>query len=332
MDPVTASALIGLGGNFLSGIFGSSSQFKANSTNLKIAQMNNEFNERMLQKQMDYNTDMWNKQNDYNSPSNQVARLKAAGLNPALALGNISTGSAQSVGGINPPTATPVSVQPNTAMATAIGQGIETFLNYKMAKERHDAEIKQINIENQYRARMLMAEIAQKYNDARSKDARARLDETMRGLQPQIAQADIDLKNQTARAQASVAELNTAEKLLKDKELANFDARWDVEKSLAVAQTLQYGALTKLTKQQLLHEVQKTIKTSYEAKGQKISNDTSKRMSEAIVDKAYQDVSLAPWQVGSQALSTLLGGTIGFGFGRLGRHLDKVKSIKGFGK
>ena len=289
MDPVIGSALIGLGGNFLSGFLGSRSQSKANSTNLKIAQMNNEFNERMLQKQMDYNTDMWNKQNDYNNPSNQVARLKEAGLNPALALGNISTGSAQSVGGINPPTATPVSVQPNTAMATAIGQGIESFLNYKMAKERHDAEIKQINIENQYRARMLMAEIAQKYNDARSKDARARLDETMKGLQPQIAQADIDLKNQTARAQASVAELNAAEKLLKDKELSNFDARWDVEKALATAHTIQYGAMTKLTKQQLLHEIQKTIKTSYEAKGQKISNETSKRMADSIVRKSYKD-------------------------------------------
>lgn len=45
------------------------------------------------------NVNMWNLQNQYNSPANQVARLTAAGLNPALAYG----GSSQVVGNSDSP-------------------------------------------------------------------------------------------------------------------------------------------------------------------------------------------------------------------------------------
>lgn len=40
---------------------------------------------------------MWNKTNEYNTPANQMARLKAAGLNPMIALQNVDTGNANSV-------------------------------------------------------------------------------------------------------------------------------------------------------------------------------------------------------------------------------------------
>ena len=53
-----AGALAGAGsliGGIAGGLFGKSAQSDANATNLKIAQMNNEFNERMLEKQIAYN-------------------------------------------------------------------------------------------------------------------------------------------------------------------------------------------------------------------------------------------------------------------------------------
>lgn len=43
-------------------------------------------------KQNAWNLDMWNRQNEYNSPSAQMSRLKAAGLNPDLMYGNGSAG------------------------------------------------------------------------------------------------------------------------------------------------------------------------------------------------------------------------------------------------
>lgn len=44
------------------------------------------------------NLDMWNRMNDYNTPSNQVKRLRAAGINPYASMqnGQLSTGSASS--------------------------------------------------------------------------------------------------------------------------------------------------------------------------------------------------------------------------------------------
>ena len=50
--------------------------------------------EQMYDKQYTDNVNLWQMQQEYNSPENQVARLKAAGINPNLAMGQISTGSA----------------------------------------------------------------------------------------------------------------------------------------------------------------------------------------------------------------------------------------------
>lgn len=309
LKSVTGDALIGLGGNFLSGILGSSAQDKANQTNLRIAQMNNEFNERMLQKQMDYNTEMWNKQNDYNSLAAQRKRAEEAGYSPWSLMQGANAGSASSVGGINPPTATPVSVQPNTAMSTAIGQGVQQFIAQKMAKERHDAEIQQINIESQYRAQMAMVDAMDKIQDIRNKEVQNKLSHQLLKYQPTLWHTQIHLQNQQANAAASSAELNFAEKLLKDAELRTFDKRFNADMAMAAAQAAQYSAVANLSRKQAEHEVEKVLKTQAEVDGIKIDNDTRKRMADAIVDKAYNDeywsrYSSNPWQMGQEVVQT----------------------------
>ena len=75
-----ASAGVGLLGNIIGGI----SQRKTNQMNLKINQMNNEFNERMMREQMAWQEEMWNKQNAYNTPLAMKQRYREAGLNPGL--------------------------------------------------------------------------------------------------------------------------------------------------------------------------------------------------------------------------------------------------------
>ena len=49
--------------------------------------------------QRSYDYQMWLKQQEYNKPVNQVKRLREAGLNPALALNQITTGTADSHAG-----------------------------------------------------------------------------------------------------------------------------------------------------------------------------------------------------------------------------------------
>lgn len=80
--------------------YGVSEDTKA--TNKANKEMNAENNQTQIdlwnqQKEFDYK--MWQENNAYNAPSAQVERLKAAGINPALALSNISTGESRSTAG-----------------------------------------------------------------------------------------------------------------------------------------------------------------------------------------------------------------------------------------
>lgn len=53
-----------------------------NSYNAKQADKQREWNEAMMAKQNAWNEEMWAKTNEYNDPSNQVQRMRDAGLNP----------------------------------------------------------------------------------------------------------------------------------------------------------------------------------------------------------------------------------------------------------
>lgn len=76
----TALYGIGAGINAVSNVFG-------NLFGSSEASKNRKWQEKMI-----------NQQNEYNSPTNQVARLVDAGLNPALSYGNVSTGVQTSAG------------------------------------------------------------------------------------------------------------------------------------------------------------------------------------------------------------------------------------------
>lgn len=81
----------------ISGLFNMFSSLANNSFNASEAAKNRRWQEQMYEKQYTDNVNLWKMQQDYNTPENQVVRLKQAGINPYLALGNISTGSASSV-------------------------------------------------------------------------------------------------------------------------------------------------------------------------------------------------------------------------------------------
>lgn len=79
MDPVITAALVSAGTN----IFGIGQARKAYHRSKKL-----------MDKQFGMAKDMYDYQNEYNLPSSQMARLKAAGLNPALMYGQGTTGNA----------------------------------------------------------------------------------------------------------------------------------------------------------------------------------------------------------------------------------------------
>lgn len=88
--------------------YGVSEDTKAtNKANKEMNAENNQTQIDLWNQQKEYDYKMWQENNAYNSPSAQVDRLKAAGINPALALSNISTGeSRSSAGGQSTPSTT----------------------------------------------------------------------------------------------------------------------------------------------------------------------------------------------------------------------------------
>lgn len=89
--------------------YGASKDTKyTNRTNKQMNDDNNRLQMDLWNQQKEYDYKMWQENNAYNTPSSQVQRLKDAGINPALALGNISTGeSASTAGGQSIPVTQP---------------------------------------------------------------------------------------------------------------------------------------------------------------------------------------------------------------------------------
>lgn len=161
-------------GSLVSGIFNSSAQRKANKLQIQLAKEQNAFNERMLDKQNAFNLDMWHKENEYNSPTAQVQRMLAAGLNPAALAGTsgqsgLSTNMPQSES--FSPAALP-NIVPESGFGDAIGNMSSQFLNMAAAFKSL-TEIKGTEIDNANKDAMLKATIDKLRADGRLSDEQA---------------------------------------------------------------------------------------------------------------------------------------------------------------
>lgn len=95
INPLIGSSLISGVGSILGGLFGSSSSNNAANKQLQAVRETNALNKDLAYQQNEWNLQQWNRQNAYNDPSAQMARFRAAGINPYFALGNITSGNAE---------------------------------------------------------------------------------------------------------------------------------------------------------------------------------------------------------------------------------------------
>ena len=163
-DPLSLGLGLGsIGTSLIGGALNAWSTHKTNQMNMKIAQMNNEFNEAMLEKQMDFSREMWNAENEYNTPANQRARFEEAGLNPYMMMDGGNAGNASSASSVGMPTASPVQfTAPQFDTGTvvgAIGQLGNLMTNGFLARQQGIGQ----GIENQYADAMNQAKLALLY-------------------------------------------------------------------------------------------------------------------------------------------------------------------------
>ena len=261
------------GVNLIGNLLNRKSNKEANKTNLQIAQMGNEFNERMLEKQM-----------RYNSAQEQVKRYKEAGLNPALMMQGQSAGQASTA------SATPSSpVQPMQYDFSSIGSSIESALQRMKENEMLEEQVKGLRIENQYKRQKIIQDLANAKEHELSSQAKRRIDDiTVKNLDNMQTEEYMLKREQRADLKSQI-EKRAKETLLIDKELANFDARWDAEKAEIVSRTMLNGAMTKRTKQEMRKAVYDTLISQYKAQHQQVEARTLARMADYIVNKAHTD-------------------------------------------
>lgn len=94
MDTSLSLNPLGFAGSLASGIFGAIGANKQIKAQAKENQKNREYNLMLARTQNQWNIEQWQRENDYNSPSAQMARYRAAGLNPDLIYGQQNTSAA----------------------------------------------------------------------------------------------------------------------------------------------------------------------------------------------------------------------------------------------
>lgn len=198
MSMAAAAAIAGIAA-LASAAMGKSSSSKANASNIRIAQMNNEWSERMMDKQNQMNVAQWqreadfsrqqaadanafteymqDKANQYNSASAQAARLKEAGLNPALVMTGQNAGTAQGASGVQGstphgnsvgmPSPTSAHVQPYDY--SGFSRAITDAVMVTLAAQKQSAEVTNMNLQNQFLRESMKDRLAREYEDTRSR-------------------------------------------------------------------------------------------------------------------------------------------------------------------
>lgn len=188
-----AGGLFGGLGTVISGAIGAKSTADTNKTNLKINQMNNDFNAREAQKARDFQLDMWNRENEYNKASSQRERLEEAGYNPYMS--DAQAGTATGTSGTSAATAAGAAPQiPYTPDFQSVGVNLASAL--KMMSEKKQTDIENLNMSDLLRSQIWQNIGATDWRNA-SPEARAyNLSQGRKAAELGMASLEENLSNQ----------------------------------------------------------------------------------------------------------------------------------------
>lgn len=208
----------------------------AAGTQLAGAGINAMSNARLNKKTMKWNEKMygiqradaladWNRQNEYNSPAQVMARLKAAGLNPNLAYGDIGSGNAPSVRSS--------SVESWNPRSQSIGEGIgaagAAFVDSYYTSQMKDKQLDTMN------AGLKVAANEAALKAAQTVATLANVDRTKIGT----ANAQFDLAMKSALAEANLDYANLRNNQIAAQTQYSLDE--NERRTLLTAQSLEKG-------------------------------------------------------------------------------------------
>lgn len=207
-------ALAGGVGSLVQGITNLFTTNKTNKTQLQLGRETNEMNYKINQENNAFNralaVDMFNMENDYNNPVRQMSRLKAAGINPYVAAGEVGNveGRADTIPAQNPiPMQNPAAnfhvpqleiAQPMAQLASAfaaITQGKKNQAETETENKTRDAVLKQLQNQAEltgYQARnqLFQNTMNQLYQEKRIRKELRNLDASWAKLQQEMTESE----------------------------------------------------------------------------------------------------------------------------------------------
>lgn len=277
-----ASGLFGGLGTVISGAIGAKSTADTNKANLKINQMNNDFNAREAQKSRDFQLDMWNRENEYNKASSQRKRLEDAGYNPYMS--DAQAGTATGMSGTSAATAAGATPQiPYTPDFQSVGVNLASAL--KMMSEKKQTDIENLNMSDLLRSQIWQNLGATDWRNA-SPDARAyNLAQGRRAAELGMASLEENLSNQRWSNNLLVA--NIANSLLDAdaKTILNkyLDQQQQAELDIKAANYMNIVASGQLKLQQVKNLIAEEIETYARVRGLNISNHIAQSTSVNLI-------------------------------------------------
>lgn len=280
-----ASGLFGGLGTVISGAIGAKSTADTNKANLRINQMNNDFNAREAQKSRNFQLDMWNMENEYNKASSQRKRLEDAGYNPYMS--DAQAGTATGMSGTSAASAAGAAPQiPYTPDFQSAGVNLASAL--KMMSEKKQTDIENLNMSDLLRSQIWQNLGATDWRNA-SPEARAyNLSQGRKAAELGMASLEENLSNQRWSNNLLVA--NIANSLLdaKSKSILNkyLDQQQQAELNIKAANYMYLLLSGQLKRQEVENLIAEEILTYAKIKGQNISNliarDTAGGLTRAI--------------------------------------------------
>lgn len=166
-------------------------------------QLTRDYNLNLAKQQNQWNIEQWNRENEYNTPFAQMARMKAAGLNPDLAYGqqNLSAASPEMTAG---EPGSPMDYSPvanSRTIGDTVNQAANTRLTNAQAQlaesqaNKVDAETTGQTINNEWLPKLLKGQVD--INDAEIKQKLA--DAGLKGKQIEVATEQIKVMQQSVK-------------------------------------------------------------------------------------------------------------------------------------
>lgn len=281
MPPI--GPLIAAGAQLLGGLMTNSQ----NSQNVAAA---NRMNYQIFKEQNEFNLEQWKRNNEYNTPLAQRLRYEQAGINPSLALSNITPGVAQATTSASAnPMQAPQAVNPVPASIDAYIQSKQADASIELTKaeianKQADTAGKLINNNKlpeylQKQVELLVSNAVKNYSEANRNDA-------LTPVQAEQIKASIEEIK-------SKVDMSKIEQRIKSYELDNL---LPAQKAMLIAtireKTAQLGLISSqigLNRASASEALQRIVMYEAQTKGIDISNDIAKRTADDIVATVGQE-------------------------------------------